>query len=465
MTFSKTETTSTDADDDGDALSHQLALVLAFECQRPRAGGLRVPLGANALLSVGRGAERSLSGDSSHLELRVPDAKLSKIHAEVKRRGDKLLARDVGSTNGTYVNQVRCADWVTLEDGDVLRVGHTFFVAQCRPMISSSANLVDPKDLEGFATLEPSLAAGLERLERIAGTPLPVMLLGESGTGKELLARAIHQRSRRSGPFVAVNCGALTPTLIESQLFGHVRGAFSGAVRDQPGLIRTAHQGTLFLDEVAELRPEAQATLLRVLQEGEVLPVGGTQATRVDLRVVSATLRPINPTDADGRFRRDLYARLAGFVFSLPPLREHIEDLGVITAQLLERSPVTSNRNVSLRPAAADLLLRYDWPLNVRELQQVLAAASALTPDGVVRPSHLPELLRPTEALEAAKRAVLVSELSSADQSFRADLIRELRAHGGNITAAARSMGKARQQVQRWIRRLAIDPEHLDEQP
>ncbi len=463
MSIQKTETTSTDREDDGAALRHETALVLVLECQRPTAGGARIPIPARTRLCVGRGDARRLTPSDGGSELRVPDPKMSARHAELKLEAGKLQVRDVGSTNGTYVNRARITDWVPLRDGDIVQIGHTFFLVQARPVAPSAARLTEPWGLGGFSTLEPSLAANLERLERIAATPLPVMLLGDTGTGKELLARAVHLRSGRSGPFVAVNCGALTPTLIESQLFGHVRGAFSGAVRDQPGLVRTAHQGTLFLDEIAELRSETQATLLRVLQEREVLAVGATEATPVDLRVVSATLKPIDPTDADGSFRKDLYARLAGFVFSLPTLAEHREDLGVIISNLLERSAVRGARDIRLRPAVVDLFLSYPWPLNVRELEQVLAAACALTEDGVVRRDHLPDSLRTSAAAEATERAVRASDLPAEDQAVRAELIRELRAHDGNISATARSMGKARQQLQRWMRRFAIDPERLDE--
>jgi transcriptional regulator with GAF, ATPase, and Fis domain len=464
MSFSDTDTTSTSERDDGHGLHHQVALALVLECQRPSVSGLRVPLDPGARLRIGRGDARVLSSRDTGLELRVPDRKMSAQHAEFERRGDQLLLLDLGSTNGTHVNRRRWSESVALQDGDVVQIGHTFFIVQARPMPPSARRLTAAAlEPQGFATLEPGLAAQLEQLARIAQTPLPVLLLGGTGTGKELLARAVHQQSGRKGPFVAVNCGALAPSLIESQLFGHVRGAFSGADREQPGLVRTAHGGTLFLDEIGELRGDAQATLLRVLQEGEVLAVGATEPVRVDLRVVSATLRPVDAQDSDESFRRDLYARLAGFVFSLPPLSQRLEDLGNIIATLLERSAMRK-RAISLRPAVAELFLSYGWPLNIRELEQVLAAAGALAEDGIVRVEHLPKALRQlTSDRDSPPAKPSLSNLPESEQLLRAEVISQLRAHAGNVTAAARAMGKARQQVQRWMRRFEIDPTRLDE--
>lgn len=464
MSFSDTDTSSTSERDDGDGLHFQVALVLVLECQRPTARGLRVPLDAGARLRIGRGDARELSSRDAAFELRVPDRKMSAQHAEFERRGDQLVLLDVGSTNGTYVNRRRWSESGALQDGDVVQIGHTFFIVQARAMPPSARGLDAALEAQGFATLEPGLAARFSRLARIAQTPLPVLLLGGTGTGKELLARAVHQRSGRRGPFVAVNCGALAPSLIESQLFGHVRGAFSGADRDQPGLVRTAHTGTLFLDEIGELRGDAQATLLRVLQEGEVLAVGATQPVRVDLRVVSATLKPLDAQDADDNFRRDLYARLAGFVFTLPPLAQRREDLGNIIATLLERSAMRQPRAISVRPAVADLFLRYGWPLNIRELEQVLAAASALADDGIVRPEHLPDALRQlTSSTDSPPPKPSPSDFPEPERALRAEVIRQLREHAGNVTATARAMGKARQQLQRWMRRFEIDPTRLED--
>src|SRR5262249_27731601 len=196
-------------------------------------------------------------------------------------------------------------------------------------------------------------------------TPLSVLLFGETGTGKEVLAGAIHRTSARTGAFVAANCGALPAALVESQLFGHVRGAFTGAVRDGPGFVRAADRGTLFLDEIGDLAPPAQAALLRVLEEYEVVPVGTTRAVHVDVRVIAATHRPLDQMAERGEFRQDLYARLAGFVQRIPPLRERREDLGLLVGGVLGRNP-PRRPHVRLRPGGGPDFFRPPRPPNVR---------------------------------------------------------------------------------------------------
>ncbi|MCA9637850.1 MAG: sigma 54-interacting transcriptional regulator, partial [Myxococcales bacterium] len=360
------------------------ALVLIVESQRPLAGGAAYSLAGLARLTIGRGGDRLLSqGPDARLEL--PDPKISGRHALLEREAGGWRLRDCGATNGCLVNGVR-VDEATLRDCDLLRLGGSFFRFRARQI--EGASLASAPALPGLATLVGQHHLQLSRLARVAATPIPVLLRGETGSGKEVVARAIHAASGR-GPFVAVNCGAIAPTLLESQLFGHVRGAFSGAIRDEPGFVRAADGGTLFLDEVAELPAPAQATLLRVLQQSEVVPVGATRPIRVDVRVLSATHQPLEAWMGDERFRRDLYARLAGFTHRLPPLRERLDDLGILLAALLSRRP--DARPIQLRPEVVQAFLDHAWPLNVRELEQALTAAVALSPDGVIRLEDLPE--------------------------------------------------------------------------
>jgi transcriptional regulator with GAF, ATPase, and Fis domain len=236
-----------------------------------------------------------------------------------------------------------------------------------------------------------------------------VLLLGETGTGKELLARAIHRLSERKGPFVAVNCGALPMTLVEAQLFGHVRGAFSGAVADAPGLLRSSDGGTLLLDEVGDLPEPSQAALLRALQEREVMPVGGVRAIKTDLRVVAATHQPLEKLVAQGDFRKDFYARLAGYSFSLPPLRERREDIGLLVGAFARERPIR------LTAAAGRALLRYPWPLNVRELHQALDVAATLAEGELIDVMDLPPAV--DEAFRARCAGVPIA-LSAANGSF-----------------------------------------------
>jgi transcriptional regulator with PAS, ATPase and Fis domain len=276
---------------------------------------------------------------------------------------------------------------------------------------------------------------------------LPLVLLGETGTGKEVAARRIHALSQRPGPFVAVNCGALAPNLVEAELFGHRRGAFTGATENRPGFARTAHRGTLFLDEIGDLPPAAQVTLLRLLQEGEVVPIGDSLPVPVDVRVLAATHRDLG----GGRLREDLLARLSGLTVALPPLRERREDLGLLIAALLRRAGAGAS---IFTPEAARALLRHRWPQNVRELQMALQASVLLAAGGPVELGHLP----PTVRSAAVDRPVPEElPLSEGEQGLRAELVAQLGAHAGNVAAVARAMGKGRMQIHRWLLRFGLD--------
>jgi transcriptional regulator with PAS, ATPase and Fis domain len=283
---------------------------------------------------------------------------------------------------------------------------------------------------------------------------VPVVLGGETGSGKEVLASLIHSLSRRPGAFQAVNCGALSPTLLESELFGYRKGAFSGADEDRPGLVRSADRGTLFLDEFADLPLPAQASLLRVLQESEVVPVGGTRPVRVDLRVVVASHRDLEELVRREALRADLLARVSGFTLKLPALRERREDLGLLVAALLRRADAAKAPEVSFSPDAARALLLYSWPRNIRELERTLGAALALC-EGRIELRHLSPALREAPAAEEPRPAL---PLSDEDQALRARLLELLREHRGNVSAVAQAMDKFRNQVQRWLKRFELDP-------
>src|SRR5207248_905563 len=241
--------------------------------------------------------------------------------------------------NGTLRNGAP-VDRAVLVDEDLLELGHTFFLFRA----GLAAGPDDPPDLDAAAaappapaltTLMPALAADFRLLDGVARSTVSVVIHGESGTGKELVAQALHQLSGRPGPFVAVNCGALPETLVETELFGYRKGAFSGAVEDRPGLVRSSDKGTLLLDEIGSLPLPAQAALLRVLQEEEVVPVGATRPLRVNLRVVAATHEDLGVLASQELFRADLLARLSGFTLDLPPVRERREDVGLFLTSLL----------------------------------------------------------------------------------------------------------------------------------
>ncbi len=426
-------------------------LFLEIECERPLAGPARHLLAELECVRLGRGPRRlaRLGGDGV-LDLMLPDGWMSEAHAELRRQNGRWTVRDLGSKNGTLVDgeRIQTAD---LPDQTLFQLGRTFFSFRSKLPVWGSAHLEGedlPRGPSGLATLSYQFGDVLLRSRAAATTRVPILLHGESGSGKEVLARAIHTWSGRGGVFVAVNCGAIPQNLVESELFGHRKGAFSGAERDRPGLLRTSDGGTLFLDEIGDLPLTAQAALLRVLQEGEVLPVGGTQPERLDLRVVVATHRDLGQMVRDRTFRHDLLARLEGVVLELTALRDRPEDVPLLIATLLRKlSP--ERPDVRLSPEATRSLLEYDWPLNVRELEQALAGALALSGVGTIQREHLPPALRkaPTE----------VPQLTSDELRHRDELIALLREHRGNLSAVARAVGKGRTQVVRWVGRYGLD--------
>ena len=435
-------------------------LFVALHCDRPLSGGSRHDLADLDAVVVGRGdvrAARRGSSGARRLDLRLPGTTVSSQHARLERDEAGWTIVDEQSKNGSFVNGVRVAR-AALRDGDVLEIGSVLLVYRAAlPASFGTAADLDGDALAavtpGLATLLPHLADQLDALERVARTPIPVVFLGESGTGKEVLARAVHTLSGRPGAFVAVNCGGLPGTLLESQLFGHIKGSFTGAVRDEPGGIRAADRGTLFLDEIGDLPLTAQAALLRVLQEREVVPVGGSQPVKVDLRVVAATHRPLDKMATRGEFRADLLARLAGYRHVLPPLRARREDLGLILGDLLRRAEIPGATSLRIDVAAGRRIFAYDWPLNIRELQQCVSVAAALSTRGLIEAAHLP---LPHAAAPAP--AAVADELEDPDV-LRRTLVALLAQHRGNISHVARDLGKARMQIHRWMRRFELDPE------
>ncbi len=297
-----------------------------------------------------------------------------------------------------------------------------------------------------------ALAAVRDAISRAAGAPFPVLVEGESGSGKELVARALHRAGlRRDRPFVSVNCAALPEDLVEAELFGHARGAFTGAVGDRPGVFEEAQGGTLFLDEIGELSPRAQAKLLRVIQEGELRRVGENTLRRVDARLVAATNRDLRQDANAGRFRRDLLYRLDVVRICVPPLRERREDIAAIVDAYWRETTARLASRATLAAATVAALTRYDWPGNVRELQNVLAALAVRCPKhGVVPPTALPPAfgapVPESWRLEPARRAF-------EERFVRAALTRA----GGRQTSAARELGLSRQGLTKLMKRLGID--------
>jgi sigma-54 dependent transcriptional regulator, acetoin dehydrogenase operon transcriptional activator AcoR len=444
----------------------QRYLFLVLEGARIAAGGMRIALEDVTAVRIGRGEVRTLASVDAELTLEVPDSRMSTAHARLEHTGPEIVISDLGSTNGTLVNGAKISSHA-LRDGDALELGQTIFLyreMEDAPRGARSLDVGAAAAEPGFSTLDPVLALALERLARVAPSPLSILLLGETGTGKEVLARGLHALSQRPGPFVAVNCGAIPQNLVESHLFGHVRGAFSGALRDEPGLVRAAQHGTLLLDEIGDLPASSQAALLRVLQESEVRPVGSAHVVNVDVRVMAATHMPFEELIERGAFRRDLYARLAGYTFTAPPLRDRRVDLGMLIAALLAAGKLGAARDVRIQGDAAYALVRHPWPMNVRELEQCLAAACVLAEDGVITLEDLPLSIAgahgastdpeaPAEEPDAALGGAAAPPASSDQRARLAELIAE---HKGNLSAVARVLETSRSQIHRLMVRYGI---------
>jgi two-component system response regulator FlrC len=309
----------------------------------------------------------------------------------------------------------------------------------------------DPPD--EFVAHDPSMLAVVAQVDKVAATDATVLLLGESGTGKELLAQRIHRRSRRSdGPFVAVNCAALSDTLLESEIFGHERGAFTGATATRRGRFELADGGTLFLDEIAELRPGLQAKLLRVLQDYRFERVGGSRTIEVDVRVVAATNRNLEEAQLAGTLRPDLYHRLAVFPIRLPPLRERTDDILPLARHLLRRiGRQLGRRDLALDPAAEQALLAYGWPGNVRELANLLERAAILAEGSTLTLTHL---AIPTAARATAVPATLDGTLEELE---REAIRRALAAEGGHRKNAAARLGIGLRTLYEKLRAYGIE--------
>lgn len=298
----------------------------------------------------------------------------------------------------------------------------------------------------------------LRLISRLKDTRTPVLISGESGTGKELVARALHYRgSLASRPFVAVDCGSLVPTLIESELFGYEKGAFTGALRSKQGLLQSADTGTIFLDEVGELPLEMQAKLLRFLQEKEVRPVGSNQKVKVDVRIMAATNRDLEIEYKKGTFRKDLYFRLNVVTIHLPPLRERRSDIPILANWFLER--LAPGRNASVTSAAMKTLLAYDWPGNVRELENCLERAVALGDQRLIDVSDLPPSIARSEAPEKAERferAASGDPTTDLEDIERATIQRVFVQVNGDKALAGKMLGISRATLYRKLKRYNI---------
>jgi len=426
-----------------------------FDADHPTAPSSRHQLDTVDEVDLARGAAdgvaRAVEHGRSRLVLRMADPHVSRPHARLRRDGERWIIQDSRSTNGIRINGALQHE-APLADGDIIELGHRFLLYRSyREFAGADLDGALPFRTGRLSTWVPALAERFAQLASIAGSRIATLVLGPTGTGKEWVARELHRLSGRSGPFVPINCGAIPRDLIASLLFGHRRGAFSGASIEQRGLVVTSSGGTLFLDEIAELPLELQPALLRIVAEGEALAIGATAPTLVDLRVVAATHQNLEHMCADHRFREDLLARLAGFVLQLPPLAERREDLGLMVAALVHRLAGERAPRVRFTVDAARALLLHPWNRNIRQLELRLASALQIAGDAAIAVDHL--------ALDSPDAtSPLRARWSGPDLERREALLRVLARNHGNITSAARELGKARSQIQRWMKKYAIDP-------
>jgi len=338
--------------------------------------------------------------------------------------------------------------------------------ASAGPSAGTSESLLVAYEGEGLAGRAPAMIELYKEIARVAPSRSTVLVTGESGTGKELVARSLHKHSKRSsGPFVAVNCGALTETLLEAELFGHVRGAFTGAASDRRGMWEEAEGGTLFLDEVGETSPAMQVKLLRALQEGEVRRVGAPRPVRVDVRVLAATNRDLEEEVSVGRFREDLFYRLSVITLRVPPLRERRGDIPLLAERFLRAAAQRAGRRLRLSEAALARLITYAWPGNVRELESAVEYAALHARGAEVEPEELPAKLQPSGArargaAASPALAALYADLPTLDELERRYLLHVLEAAGRNRSRAAEILGIDRRTLYRMAERFGV---RLDE--
>jgi transcriptional regulator with GAF, ATPase, and Fis domain len=422
-------------------------------------------VGDGAETEVRLGEETSIGRAASNTIV-IDDAAVSRRHALIRAQATgEFILIDLGSSNGTLLNGHCLTLPCPLKSGDVVCIGPATLTFRCgvdEPAVAGQTTTEeltsggDPARGPAFVGASAAMVDVFRLIHQAAASPIPVLIEGETGTGKELVARAIHGASgRAAAPFVAVNCAALPETLLESQLFGHRRGAFTGATHDQRGLFETANGGTVFLDEVGEMPAPMQAKLLRVLQEGEVVPLGEHNPRRVDVRVVSATNRDLAAEVDAGRIRADLYYRLSAFPIQLPPLRERRDDIPLLAERFLAAAAARHGKpDVGFEPAAVELLVRSEWPGNVRELQNAVERAVAMVRAGErIGVAHLAARFQGSGAQAVEATAPASDENPTALRPARAAFERQhiaevLRQHGGNVTRAAAALGLSRAMLQ-----------------
>lgn len=424
-----------------EARTHRMSLTPAPQVLRFRAC---VTSGPDAQNEASSEDGRLVIGTAEGANLQLTDTTVSKYHVELQASEDGLVVKDLGSTNGTTLGGHFIRELVA-RDSVEIGLGHT----RVRILLGDERLPVATSSATRFGELvgaSPAMRAVFALLEKAAPTLAPVLIMGESGTGKELAAHAVHAHSpRASSRFEVVDCASLSPTLIESELFGHERGSFTGATADRPGAFERAQGGTLFLDELGELPLELQPKLLRVLGEREVRRVGGSKTRGIDVRIVAATNRDLRRDVNAGKFRADLYYRLAVVQVQMPPLRDRVDDIPLLVGELLNAiSPGLSAPEMDI-----EHLMRHGWPGNVRELRNYVEQLVVLR--------HAPPLEVEVEADETPVLGMEKLPLHIAIERFeRHYATRILKETGGNVAEAARRAGVNRATMFRIINKHGL---------
>ncbi len=422
---------------------------------------LRIIFGPEAGTAAAVPAAGVVVGADPGADVVLSDPSVSRRHCSVRPTAQGFEVADLGSRNGTFLDNISVTR-ATVPTGAVIRAGSTLL--QLVP--AEEPIVIAPSERTSFgAMFGKSLAMRqiYALLERASQAGAPVLLIGESGTGKELAARAVHENSpRRQEPFVVFDCGASSESLIASDLFGHVKGAFTGAQGDRVGAFERAHGGTLFLDEIGDLPLALQPKLLRLLEAGEAMPLGGKKHEKFDVRIVAATHRDLAVEVSRGAFRGDLYYRLAVVEVHIPPLRQRLDDVEELARAFLQREGAAAEGE-PLRSPNLDRLLAYGWPGNVRELRNVVARAVALSAPGTRFP-EMPVLLAGAGSGSAARDApIATADVPYHDAKaevlnrFERDYLRDLLARSGNnVSLAARQAGVGRKLLYTMLSRTGF---------
>lgn len=383
------------------------------------------PLRENARFTLGTG---------SRADIRIVDRTVSSTHVRVEATSNGVKIEDLDSKNGVHVGGARVHTAWLVDATSSFVIGQT--TVTVRPLDAGDDLPVDEGSVPGLVGSSLSMRRLFADILRCAALRAPVLVQGESGSGKDVVARALHELSGRTGPYLPLNVGALPEGLADAELFGHRRGAFTGAVASRAGAFEHAHRGTLFLDEIAELAAAVQVKLLRVVEDGQVRPVGGLDTVGVDVRIVSATWAPLEDRVASGRFREDLYHRISTFVLRVPPLRSRKSDISALSLSFLRRLRDEVGEKV-LTSSALSRLVAHSWPGNVRELGSALYRAAVRAPGRHIDAPHV------DAALERSTR-VRPRALSNPEAVA-------LLEQAGSVSAAARAAGVPRSTFRSWL--------------